>query len=37
MRCLLLCKRNLAIKEDIEWIKKIEKRIKNMEKANREE
>jgi len=36
MRCLLLCEKNLAIKENIEWIKKIGKRIKNMEKADRE-
>jgi len=36
MRCLLLCGRNIAVKKDIEWRKKIEKRIRNMEKADRD-
>jgi len=31
-----LCKRNLVVKEDIEQRKKIGKRIRNMEKANRD-
>jgi len=29
--------RNLVVKEDIEWRKKIRKRIRNMEKAYRDE
>jgi len=37
IRCPLLCGRNLAVKEDIERLKKIGKRIRNMEKANRDE
>jgi len=37
MRCPPLCGRNLAVKEDIEWRKKIGKRIRNAEKANRDE
>jgi len=32
-RCLPLCGRNLAVKEDIEQRKKIGKRIRNMEKC----
>jgi len=36
-RCLPLCGRNLVVKEDIEQRKKIEKRIRNMEKTNRDE
>jgi len=36
-RCPPLYKRNLAVKEDIEQRKKIGKRIKNVEKANRDE
>jgi len=36
MRCPLLCGRNLAVKEDIEQRKKIGKRIRNMEKADRD-
>ena len=36
-RCLPLCGRNLAVKEDIEQRKKIGKRIRNIEKANRDE
>jgi len=36
-RCPPLCKRNLAVKEDIEWRKKIRKRIRNVEKADRDE
>ena len=35
-RCLPLCRRNLAVKEDIEWKKKIGKRIRNMEKTDRD-
>jgi len=35
-RCPPLCGRNLAVKEDIERRKKIEKRIKNVEKADRD-
>jgi len=35
-RCLSLFGRNLAVKEDIEWRKKIGKRIRNVEKANRD-
>jgi len=37
MRCPPLCGRNMAVKEDIEWRKKMRKRIRNMEKANRDE
>jgi len=36
-RCLPLCGRNLAVKEDIEQRKKIGKRIRNVKKANRDE
>jgi len=36
-RCPSLCRRNLAVKEDIERRKKIRKRIRNMEKADRDE
>jgi len=36
-RCLPLCGRNLAVKEDIEQRKKIGKRIRNVEKVNRDE
>jgi len=36
-RCLPLCGRNLAVKEDIEQRKKIRKRIRNVKKANRDE
>jgi len=36
-RCLSLCGRNLAVKEDIEQRKKIGKRIRNVKKANRDE
>jgi len=36
-RCLPLYGRNLAVKEDIEWRKNIEKRIRNMEKTDRDE
>ena len=36
MRCSPLCRRNLAVKEDIEQRKKIRKRIRNVEKANRD-
>jgi len=32
-----LCERNLAVKEDIEQSKKIGKRIRNVEKANKDE
>jgi len=35
-RCPSLCRRNLAVKEDIEQRKKIGKRIRNMEKADRD-
>ena len=35
-RCPPLCGRNLAVKEDIEWRKKIGKRIRNLEKTNRD-
>jgi len=34
-RCLPLCERNLTIKENIEQRKKVRKRIKNIEKADR--
>ena len=37
MRCPPLCERNLAVKEDIEQRKKIRKRIRNVEKADRDE
>jgi len=37
MRCPPLCGRNMAVKEDIEWRKKMRKRIRNVEKANRDE
>jgi len=36
MRCLSSCRRNLAVKEDIEQRKKITKRIRNAEKADRD-
>ena len=36
-RCPPLYGRNLVVKEDIEWRKKIGKRIRNIEKANRDE
>jgi len=35
MRCPPLCKRNLAVKKDIEQRKKIGKRIRNVEKTDR--
>jgi len=35
-RCPPLYGRNLVVKEDIEWRKKIRKRIRNIEKANRD-
>ena len=34
-RCLPLCGRNTTVKEDIEQRKKIGKRIRNVEKADR--
>ena len=37
MRCPPLYERNLAVKKNIEWRKKIKKRIRNVEKANRDE
>jgi len=37
IRCPPLCGRNLAVKEDIERLKKIGKRIRNMEKADKDE
>ena len=37
MRCPPLCERNLAVKKDIEQRKKIRKRIRNVEKADRDE
>jgi len=37
MRCLPLCERNSAVKENIEQRKKIEKRIRKVEKADRDE
>jgi len=37
MRCPPLCERNLAVKEDIEQRKKIRKKIRNVEKADRDE
>jgi len=37
MRYLPLCRRNLAVKKDIEQRKKIRKRIENVEKADRDE
>jgi len=36
-RCPPLCGRNMAVKEDIEQRKKIRKRIRNVEKTDREE
>ena len=36
MRCLLFYERNLVVKENIEQRKKMGKRIRNIEKANRE-
>ena len=36
-RCLPLCRRNIVMKEDIEQRKKVGKRIKNVEKADRDE
>ena len=36
-RCLPIYKRNLAVKEDIEQRKKIGKRIRNVDKANKDE
>jgi len=36
-RYLPLCKRNLAVKEDIEQRKKMGKRIRNVEKADKDE
>jgi len=36
-RCPPLYERNLAVKEDIKWRKKAEKRIRNIEKADRDE
>jgi len=36
-RCLPLCERNLAVKENIEQRKKIGKRIRNIKKADRDE
>jgi len=36
MRCLPLCGRNVAVKEDIERRKKMGKRIRNAEKADRD-
>ena len=35
-RCPPLCRRNLAVKEDIEQRKKITKRIRNAEKADKD-
>jgi len=37
MKCPPLCGRNLVVKEDREQRKKIGKRIRNVEKANRDE
>ena len=37
MRCPPLCGRNMVVKEDIEWKKKIRKKIRNVEKADRDE
>ena len=31
-----MCGRNIVVKKDIEWRKKMEKRIRNMEKADRD-
>jgi len=36
MRCPLLCERNLAVKENIERKRKAGKRIRNIEKANKD-
>jgi len=36
-RCPPLCGKNLAVKEDIEQRKKIGKRIRNVEKADKDE
>jgi len=36
-RCLSLCRRNIVVKEDIERRKKVGKRIRNVEKADRDE
>jgi len=37
MRYPPLCGRNMVVKEDIEWKKKIRKKIRNVEKADRDE
>jgi len=37
MRCPPLCGRNLVVKKDIEQRKKIEKKIRNVEKADKDE
>jgi len=36
-RCPPLCRRNMTVKEDIEWRKKIGKRIRNVKKTDRDE
>jgi len=36
-RCLSLCERNLVVKEDIEQRKKIGKKVRNIEKTDRDE
>jgi len=35
-RCLLLCRRNTVVKENIEQRKKMGKRIKNIDKRDRD-
>ena len=35
-RCLPLCRRNMAVKEDIEQRKKMKKKIRNVNKANKD-
>jgi len=35
IRCLSLCGKNLVVEKDIEWRKKLGKKIRNVEKANR--
>jgi len=36
-RCLPLCRRNIAVKEDIEQRKKMGRKVKKVEKADRDE
>ena len=36
IKCLLICKKNIKIKENIEHKKKVEKKIKSINKANKD-